>query len=379
MPKDVCLVHCEELDRTGYPDESPFKTRRAGKARETILAMGLMDGARHYEVAPVRATQEELIRFHTPAYLDAMRQAERGQVRLHTLEMGLGTPDCPVFAGMFDYVSLVAGGTITAAREILNGHTRIAFNPSGGLHHAGPAVAAGFCYLNDVVLGIMELTAAGKRVLFLDVDVHHGDGVQNAFYDRADVMTVSMHETGKVLFPGTGFIDETGEGAGVGYSVNVPLPVATYDAVYELAFRRVAWPLIEAFDPDVIVMELGMDGLANDPLAHLNLTNNVYADILGSIVALNKPLLATGGGGYNPENTARGWALMWSVMCGADDPHDAGLTVGGMMLQNSEWHGGLRDRAFLSDAGLRGQVDRAVLATIQQARDTLFPLHGISP
>jgi acetoin utilization protein AcuC len=339
--------------------------------------MGLMDGEGEYEIPPVVLTREELEKFHTAEYLEAILRVQQGKLSNQTLAMGLGTPDCPIFADMFNYLSLASGATVTAAREILNGNTRIAFNPSGGFHHASPAKAAGFCFFNDVVLGILELTNAGKRVLFLDIDVHHGDGVQNAFYRRSDVMTISMHESGATLFPGTGAVEESGEGEGAGYSVNLPLPAGTYDAAYDLAFRQVVMPLINKFDPDVIVIELGMDGLANDPLAHLSLTNNVYADILGTIVALNKPLLATGGGGYNPENTARSWALMWSVMCGADDPYDAGLTVGGMMIQNTEWTGGLRDRSYLSEAGVRKNVDRDLLAMIDLAKKTIFPMHGI--
>jgi len=375
--KQTCLIHSSELDAQGYPPECPFSTQRAGRAREIIRSMGLMDGDGEYEIPPAALTREELEKFHTAEYIDAILRVQQGKLSNQTLAMGLGTPDCPIFAGMFEYLALASGATVTAAREILNGNTRTAFNPSGGFHHASPAKAAGFCFFNDVVLGILELTNAGKRVLFLDIDVHHGDGVQNAFYNRSDVMTISMHESGATLFPGTGAVEETGEGEGAGYSVNLPLPVGTYDAAYDLAFRQVVMPLISKFDPDVIVIELGMDGLANDPLAHLSLTNNVYADILGTIVALNKPLLATGGGGYNPENTARSWALMWSVMCGADDPYDAGLTVGGMMIQNTEWTGGLRDRSYLSEAGVRKNVDRDLLAMIDLAKKTIFPMHGI--
>ena len=375
--KNACLIHSPELDEKGYPAECPFDTHRAGRAREIICSMGLMDGDGEYEVPAVTATRAELERYHTSEYLDAILAVQAGRLTNQTLAMGLGTADCPIFADMFEYISLAVGASICAAREILQGSTKIAFNPSGGFHHAFPARAAGFCYMNDVVLAIMELTGAGKKVLFLDIDVHHSDGVQHAFYNRSDVMTISMHESGKTLFPGTGFTNELGDGSGYGYSINLPLPVGTYDAAYELAFRQAVLPLIAKFDPDVIVIELGMDGLANDPLAHLSLTNNVYADILSAVIALNKPLLATGGGGYNPENTARGWALMWSVMCGADDPYDAGLTVGGMMLQNTDWTGGLRDRAYLSDAATRKTVDQEIITLIKEIRKNIFPIHNL--
>ncbi|MHC4868034.1 MAG: arginase family protein, partial [Planctomycetota bacterium] len=160
---------------------------------------------------------------------------------------------------------------------MLSGSAALTFNPSGGYHHAGPQRASGFCYINDVALACMVLAEAGKRVLYLDVDVHHGDGVAQAFYDRRDIMTISFHEDPRVLFPGTGFADEIGAGEAKGYCVNVPLPIGTYDEVYMKAFEAIALPLITAYDPDVIVLELGADGLLGDPLAHLCLTNNTYA------------------------------------------------------------------------------------------------------
>ena len=339
--------------------------------------MGLLSGGGRCERAPEKATREELETFHLPAYLDALQRTGKGELDVAGLGMGLGTPDCPVFPGMYDYASLASGGTLTAARMIVEGEAGIVFNPSGGYHHAGPDYAAGFCYVNDVVLAAALMADAGKRVLFLDVDVHHGDGVQNAFYDRNDVMTVSFHETGKVLFPGTGFEDETGVGDGEGYAVNVPLPVGTYDEAYLTAFHQVAVPLLGAYGPDVIILELGMDGLSGDPLAHLHLTNNVYADIIADVLDVDRPILATGGGGYNIENTARGWALAWSVLCG-DEAADMGVGMGGVMFETTEWSGGLRDRILLSDAGRRAAVDTEVNRTIEEVRSRVFPYHGLA-
>jgi acetoin utilization protein AcuC len=292
--------------------------------------------------------------------------------------MGLGTPDCPIFPGMYEYVTLAAGGTLTAARAILAGEARVAFNPSGGFHHAQPGNAAGFCYVNDIVLAALELREAVPRVLFLDIDVHHCDGVQDAFYARADVMTISMHETGRTLFPGTGGVEETGRGEGLGYTVNIPLPVGTYDAAYLRAFREIVVPLIGAYDPDAILLEIGMDTLAGDPLAHLHLTNNAPAEIVAEVLNFGKPLVATGGGGYNIENTVRGWALCWSVLCGDQSRHDDQMIgMGGVMLENTDWSGGLRDRVLLSDAGRRADVDREIDAAIAAVRRTVFPVHGL--
>ncbi len=374
------FVHDEALDRGGYPRECPFNTSRAGMTYRTLRSTGLLEGADRRVIAPVALTRTMLERFHEPAYLDALQRAGRGEHDLDALWMGLGSPDCPLFDDMYEYVSLAAGGSVTAAKLLLSGEAHIAFNPSGGFHHAHPGRAAGFCYVNDVVLACMTLADAGKRVLFLDVDAHHCDGVQDAFYERSDVMTVSVHESGKTLFPGTGFEEEIGHGEGRGYSVNFPLPVGTYDAALLRVFDRGVMPVIEAFDPDVIVMELGMDMLAGDPLAHLNLSNNAYADVVERIRGLGKPLLATGGGGYHVENTVRGWALCWSVLCGDQEDHDAmSFGMGGVMLETTEWSGGLRDRTLLSDAGRRGGVDSEIDATLERIYALVYPLHGIVP
>ncbi len=341
--------------------------------------MGLLEGDDRKEVAPVALSRSELEVFHTREYLDALAAAGAGSITPDTaLAAGLGTPDCPIFAGMYDYVALAAGGTVTGARLLAGGEADIVFNPSGGFHHAQPGHAAGFCFVDDIVLGALELAGAGKRVLFLDIDVHHCDGVQDAFYARSDVMTISMHESGRTLFPGTGFPNEIGEGEGRGYTVNLPLPVGTYDAVYESAFDEAVVPLMQAYDPDVVILELGMDTLAGDPLAHLHLTNNTPADLIGKVLALGKPVLATGGGGYNVENTVRAWALCWSVLCGEGLHQDElAFGMGGVMLENTDWLGGLRDRTLLADGGRRPEIDGEIRATVAAIQKNVFPLHGL--
>lgn len=370
------FLYGTELDTGGYPEACPFDTRRAGMTYRNALSMGLLRGERARAVPPVRATREELEAFHSPEYLDAIRSAERGNLPLSSYEMGLGTPDCPVFAGMYDYIALACGASLAATRLLLSGEVRIAFNPAGGFHHAGRANASGFCYMNDIVLAALLLTKAGKRVCFLDVDAHHCDGVQAAFYDRSDVMTISMHESGKTLFPGTGFEDETGSGDGVGFSVNIPLPAETHDEAYLQAFNEVARPLIAAYAPDILIIQLGMDGLAGDPLAHLRLTNNAYADIIDAVIAFGTPILATGGGGYHVDNTVRGWTLAWSILCGdANDGREIGM--GGVLMANTEWAGGLRDRALQADVQQRDAIMSEIRAVIDRVRSAIFPYHGL--
>lgn len=373
------FLHSPEIERYHYPPECPFRTDRAGRLRQRLIEMGLLHGVHRSEMPPVPATRQELERYHSSRYLDVLIAAEKGHLDEESLRMGLGTPDCPVFPGMYEYASLAAGASLLGARLILQEKAHVVFNPSGGFHHAHPERAAGFCYVNDGVLAAMALAEAGCRVLFLDLDVHHCDGVQEAFYRRRDVMTVSLHESGRTLFPGTGFEQEIGEAEGRGFTVNLPLPVGTYDAAYLRAFREAALPVILAFQPKVVIVELGMDALAGDPLAHLHLTNNVHAEILQTVLDLGCPILALGGGGYHVERTVRGWALAWTVLCGEQTAVDElTLGLGGVLMETPEWAGGLRDRVLLSDAGIRDEVDREIDRVIGYVRRVIFPLHGLT-
>jgi len=351
------FIYSGELEEHQYPAEHPFNTIRAKKVRETAAAMGLLWGSSS-EVAPEPAERIVLKKFHSARYLRALKNAAKGKFDAEALGMGIGTADCPVFGGLYEGAVLAAGGTLVGAKLILSGDADVAFNPSGGFHHAGPERASGFCYINDVALACMILAEAGKRVLYLDVDVHHGDGVAYAFYGRSDVMTISFHQNPRTLFPGTGFEDEIGTGEGTGYCVNVPLAIGTYDEAYMKAFKTIALPLIEVYKADVIVFELGADALAGDPLAQLRLTNNVYAEVIGHLLSFDKPILMTGGGGYNVENTVRAWALGWSVLAGGDC-------------------GGLRDKTLAVSEPQRNTVMPVVEATMEAVKANVFSFHGL--
>ncbi len=375
--KKAAFIYSAELEKFGYPSDCPFNTDRAGQVRKILNSMDLLSGDNRSEAAPVPAERVMLKKFHSARYLHALKTAAKGRWDTEALNMGIGTLDCPVFAGMYDYGVLATGGTLTATKLILSGSADVAFNPSGGFHHAGPEQASGFCYINDVALACTILPEEGKRVLYLDVDVHHGDGVAYGFYDRPDVMTISFHESPGSLFPGTGRADEIGEGLGKGYCVNVPLPVGTYDQVYMKAFESITLPLIGVYDPDVIVFELGADALAGDPLAHLCLTNNAYAEVIKHLLSFDKPIVATGGGGYNVENTVRAWALAWSIFVGAESDHDMHYGVGGVMLESTDWQGGLRDRALAVNQTQREMVAPAIEATIEAVKANIFPIHKL--
>jgi acetoin utilization protein AcuC len=372
--RKALFVHSAQIETYHYPAENPFRTERAGMTRGILASLGMLSPEDMLPFTP--AEEGQLKAFHTERYLQAMRRAERGDLDSEGLHMGLGSAECPVFVGMYDYAALACGATLAGARAILDGRASVAFNPSGGYHHAHPERAAGFCYINDVVLACQAFAEAGRRVLFLDVDVHHDDGVQDAFYERSDVLTMSFHESGRMLFPGTGFEDEIGRGPGAGYNVNVPLPPGLRDEEYLKAFRALAVPIIGAYDPDVIVFEVGMDTLAGDPLAHLDLTNNAAAAVAEIVMGFGKSVLAVGGGGYHPRNTARGWALVWSILSGRGVEEVSSCGLGGVMLESTEWLGGLRDRALpptLPDEAVQHAVDE----TVEKVKANVFRYHGL--
>lgn len=338
--------------------------------------MGLLSAQNVTEVAPEPAERMVLKKFHSARYLHALKESAEGKFQPQALSMGIGTPDCPVFDDMYEYSIWACGASLTGVKLILSGAADVVFNLSGGLHHAQPELASGFCYMNDVAIACMVLADAEKKVLYLDVDVHHGDGVQNAFYARSDVLTISLHQNGRTLFPGTGFENEIGIGPGKGYSVNVPLPIGTYDQAYIKAFKAIATPLIKAYDPDVIVLQAGADALASDPLAHLQLTNNTYADVINELLSFEKPILVTGGGGYHIGNTVRAWALDWSVLTG-QEKRDENAGQQSATPEYAEWQGGLRDILLTVTNQQKEIIIPQIDATIERIKKTIFPIHGI--
>jgi acetoin utilization protein AcuC len=198
----------------------------------------------------------------------------------------------------------------------------IAFNIAGGLHHAHANQASGFCYLNDPVLAIYHFLDQGKKVMYLDIDAHHGDGVQWAFYDIPSVLTVSFHQDGGSLFPGSGSANETGRGKGAGYAVNVPMLPGTDDEVFLRGFEYLIPRLMDAFKPDVIVSQLGVDTFVEDPLASLELTTHGFCRVIGYLTEKAPAWVALGGGGYNLSNVARAWTLAWAIMNGVALPDE---------------------------------------------------------
>ncbi len=367
----LALVYAPETEAHSYPPDCPFKTQRATATRRQLLGAGLLRTDQLREARPQPATRTQLERIHTPQYLDLLQRAAQGDLTPEALHAGLGGPDTPIFRDLWDYACWACGAALTAAELLLQGRAHIAFNLHGGFHHAHANRAGGFCYLNDVALACEYLAATGRRVLFLDLDAHHGDGVQDIFYHRSDVLTVSFHESGKTLYPWGGFEHELGEGPGFGYNINVPLPAGTYDAAFLHAYHTVVPPLLENYQPDVLVVELGMDILAGDPLTHLQMTNNVVIEITRYLRQTGLPLLICGGGGYQFEPTVRGWALAWRTLAGYEGDDAWALGLGGAMMGNLDWAGGWRDPERPVPPELRAQVEPELERTLQTLRQTV--------
>jgi acetoin utilization protein AcuC len=310
----TALIYSDEWRRFDYGPEHPLRMERLGLTWRLMEAYGLTALPRAKVITPSPATLEAIARFHAGEYIDVLRAVSAGDWVPHADRYGLGPGDNPIFPGLWEAAQLVAGGSLLAAQLVADGEADRVFHFAGGLHHAMPDRASGFCYVNDAVLAVMKLRARGWRVAYVDIDAHHGDGVQFAFYRDPDVLTLSTHERGDRLFPGTGFVAELGEAAGLGFSVNLPLQPFTDDEVYRPAFEAVVPAILGAFRPDALVLQLGIDSHRTDPLTHLNLTVQGFTAIVRKLLTFCPRVVALGGGGYDLPNVARAWTAAWAAM-----------------------------------------------------------------
>ncbi|PLW05916.1 hypothetical protein PCANC_26973 [Puccinia coronata f. sp. avenae] len=322
MPR-VAYYYDDDVGAYAYAPHHPMKPHRIKMAHNLILNAGL--NKKMDMLTAKRATREEMTKFHTDEYICHIAQVN--QEEPETLASGrdksgdnrfLVGDDCPGFEGLFEFCSISAGGSIAAAKRINSGQADIAINWSGGLHHAKKREASGFCYVNDIVLAILELLRFHSRVLYIDIDIHHGDGVEEAFYTTDRVMTCSFHKFGD-FFPGTGHVGDRGLGKGKGYAVNVPLKTGIDDDTYRSIFRPVINHIMSWYQPGAIVLQCGADSLAEDKLGSFNLSMNGHADCVRHVKSFNVPLVVLGGGGYTIRNVARTWAFETSVCLG---PHE---------------------------------------------------------
>jgi acetoin utilization protein AcuC len=373
----TALIHSDAWRRFDYGPHHPLRMERLGLTWRLMQAYGLttLPGATVH--APEAVPESAIAVYHGADYLQALKAANGGQAPKLAERFGLGPGDNPVFPGLWDAARLCAAGSLLAADLIAGGQADRVFHFAGGLHHAMPSRASGFCYVNDAVLAILRLRERGLRVLYVDIDAHHGDGVQHAFYGDPAVLTISTHERGDYLFPGTGFVDEAGIGAGVGYSVNLPLEPYTDSSVYLPAFEQVVPPLFAAFRPDAVVAQLGIDSHLTDPLTHLAFDIQGFARAVARITELSPRLVCLGGGGYDLQNVARGWTAAWAVLNGIELP----ATLPASFAED------VRRYEFRSDSlwdpheplpdHRRLRAQEYVVRQIEAIRRIIFPIHRL--
>jgi acetoin utilization protein AcuC len=322
-PATAALVYTPRFNEYDLGPSHPLKPVRVQRTYELLRACGLLEGTHISVVKPSAADEDTLALVHSREYIAAVRAPSEGKPLRKALEFGLGTVDNPIIEGMFEATAIIVGGSALAADLVIDEKVSVGFNPGGGLHHGHRAKAAGFCVFNDAAVAIARIVQRcgdGVKVAYVDIDAHHGDGVQEAFYDRRDVLTISLHESGRYLFPGTGRVDEIGEGDGEGFAVNVPLSPFTTDDIYAWAFREVVVPLLDAFEPDFVCTQLGVDTHYQDPLTHMCLTTHGYMTVVEEIAQRAPRWVALGGGGYDVTVVPRAWTLAFARMAGAEAP-----------------------------------------------------------
>jgi acetoin utilization protein AcuC len=381
VSRRVAITWDEALVAYDFGPQHPLKPIRVKLTVELARAYGLLDLSNVDVVKPRSATRDELELVHTPAYIDAVERISKAATDPYgNYGWGIGIGDNPAFRGMHEASALVAGASLVAAEQVASGAVEHAFNPAGGLHHAMPDRASGFCIYDDPAIAIRWLTGRGERVVYIDVDVHHGDGPQFIFYDDPDVMTISLHESGEYLFPGTGFVTERGAAAAEGTKVNVPLAPGTGDRAWLAAFDAIVPPILRAFRPAVLVSQLGCDTHAGDPLAHFRLTTRAYRETAVRLHALAHEAaggrwLATGGGGYRwADVVPRAWTLYFAEMCDAV-LHDA---LPESWIEKVELEVRRAVPATFGEPAIEGdRITAETEAIVEQVWRTSFPHFGI--
>ena len=319
---DKCLlIYSDESARHKLSETHPMRPIRLAHMYDLMRASSMLDAPNLTELEPIEATHDDIRSYHDPEYVDLVSALDKGAIVPNMWQYGFGPGDNPPRRGMFRHAALAVGGVLQACDAVADGDATAAFVPAAGMHHhAMRDRASGFGIFNDAVIGILKLIERGYRVLYVDIDVHHGDGVQAGLYDTDRALTLSIHESGQWLFPGTGAPNEIGTGDGTGYSVNVPLAPGSDDAAWHRAFNAVFMPVADAYRPDILFTQLGIDTHRDDPLAHLELTTQGHNLAVQKFAAYSAergcPWIAVGGGGYDFSAVARGWTMDAATMAG---------------------------------------------------------------
>jgi acetoin utilization protein AcuC len=321
MPRKTAFLYTDDFLAYDLGGKHPLQQRRLQLVDRKLASLGAFETIEH--LTPTQADEALLGRVHTAEYLEIVRRASTPGHGLDLRRYGLGPGDTPAFAGMWESSKLYAGGSVDAAQLVLSGAAEIAFNVAGGLHHAHPWKAYGFCVFNDLALAITTFLEAGlERVLYVDIDVHHGDGVQVCHWDDPRVLTLSLHESGRWLFPGTGGAEETGGENAQGSAINVPYAPYSGDDIWWHGFEQIVPEAFSRFQPQALVLQLGADAHFADPLAHLQVTSRTWMRVVEKLLELGRdiPIVVTGGGGYNIATVERLWTLVALTCAGLPCP-----------------------------------------------------------
>ncbi|KAK3003775.1 hypothetical protein RJ639_019700, partial [Escallonia herrerae] len=317
VKRKVFYFYDPEVGNYYYGQGHPMKPHRIRMTHALLAHYGLLQNM--HVLKPIPAREKDLCRFHADDYVAFLRgiTPEMQQDQLRQLKRFNVGEDCPVFDGLYSFCQTYAGGSVGGSVKLNHENCDIAINWAGGLHHAKKCEASGFCYVNDIVLAILELLKVHERVLYVDIDIHHGDGVEEAFYTTDRVMTVSFHKFGD-YFPGTGDVRDIGYGKGKYYSLNVPLDDGIDDESYQSLFKPIMGKVMEVYRPGAVVLQCGADSLSGDRLGCFNLSIKGHAECVRYMRSFNVPLLLLGGGGYTIRNVARCWCYETGVALGTE-------------------------------------------------------------
>ena len=374
----TALIYSDEQSQHVLSPTHPMRPIRLHHMHELMRAAKLLDADAILSQSPREATEDEIATSHDADYIEIVKAIDAGAIVIGMDRYGFGPGDNPPRHGVYRHAALAAGGAVLATELVLNGTVKNAFSPAGGMHHhAMHNRASGFGIFNDAVIAINHLIDQGLRTLYVDIDVHHGDGVQAGLYDTDRAMTVSIHESGQWLFPGTGSPNETGIGDGEGYSVNIPLAPYTDDTLWHKAFDAIIPDLARAFAPDLLFTQLGIDTHRNDPLAHLSLTtqgHNLAVKKFARLAdELDIPWIAVGGGGYDMAAVARAWTMDLATMAKQSLPERIPSTY--TSLTNLPTFNDLGD--YRIDADTRKDIIRHNRQGIDAVRNQIFPKFGL--
>ncbi|WP_394940001.1 acetoin utilization protein AcuC [Psychromicrobium sp. YIM B11713] len=386
----TCVVWDSDLTAYDFGPSHPMSPARLALTAELSEQLGLFERDGVSVLKPYVASDEQLLTVHDADYIAAVRSVSADP---HTVEdRGLGTEETPAFAGMHEASARLVGGSLLAVESILSGESQRGVNFSGGMHHASRGKASGFCIYNDAAAAVQRLLDAGvSKVAYIDIDAHHGDGTESIFYNDPRVLTVSLHESGLFLFPGTGFANEIGGPQALGSAVNIAVPAHTGDGGWLRAFHAVVPQIVRAFGPEIIVSQHGCDSHRDDPLTHLNTSVDAQREAALSLSTLANELcegrwLAVGGGGYSVVNVVpRVWSHLIAIVSGKAVPLRTETPLAWRERVSAQF--GAQAPLLMGDEvdiwwrswevgyNPADALDRAVMAT----RKEIFPLYGLDP